>query len=117
MTDVLVPMIGAKIDLQSANSPARSPSLFPSRGGKPLADIKKSWAVICRNAGQADLRIHDLRRGFASLLASSGLGLPSIGALLGHSRADTTHRYVHLADDPLRQATAKVGQMIKNAGG
>ena len=35
-----------------------------------------------------------------------------IGALLGHTQPQTTHRYAHLFDDPLRQATERVGAIL-----
>jgi site-specific recombinase XerD len=59
--------------------------------------------------------MRDLRHTYASMLVSSGLSLPVIGALLGHSQAATTHRYAHLADDPLRAATEKVGKLVTDA--
>src|SRR5262249_39557175 len=40
-----------------------------------------------------NLRLHDLRHAFASVAASSGMGLPIIGKLLGHTQAATTARY------------------------
>jgi hypothetical protein len=46
------------------------------------------------------------------VLASSGLSLPIIGALLGHTQPATTARYAHLLDDPLRQAAERVGAVI-----
>ena len=66
------------------------------------------------------MRIHDLRHTFASIAVSSGLSLPIIGRLLGHTQAATTHRYAHLADDPLRAATERVGAIVdagKRPGG
>ena len=45
-------------------------------------------------------------------LASSGLGLPVIGALLGHTTAQTTLRYSHLMDDPLRAATERASAVL-----
>ncbi len=80
--------------------------------------IKAAWPAICRAAGLAGpdgkptVRIHDLRHTYASILASSGLSLPIIGALLGHSQAATTQRYAHLLDDPLRAATERVGALV-----
>jgi hypothetical protein len=50
------------------------------------------------------------------MLASSGLSLPVIGALLGHTQASTTQRYAHLFDDPLRAATERVGVIVTAAG-
>ena len=52
------------------------------------------------------------RHTYASLLASAGFSLPMIGALLGHTQPQTTARYAHLFDDPLRQATERVGAII-----
>ena len=59
--------------------------------------------------------MHDLRHTYASVLASAGLSLPIIGALLGHTQPQTTARYAHLLDDPLRAATERVGAIV--AGG
>jgi hypothetical protein len=36
-----------------------------------------------------------------------------IGALLGHTQAQTTNRYAHLLDDPLRAATERAGAVIQ----
>jgi integrase len=88
------------------------PYLFPSTGGKPLGDIKHFWASVCSKAKISDARVHDLRHTYASILASSGLSLPIIGALLGHTQAATTARYAHLLDDPLRAATERAGSVI-----
>jgi site-specific recombinase XerD len=43
------------------------------------------------------------------------LGLPIIGKLLGHTQAQTTARYAHLADDPLRAASNAIGASIAAA--
>ena len=86
--------------------------LFPGRFRGHRVELKMDWAAVCRSARLKDLRIHDLRHSFASLLAGSGHSLPIIGALLGHSQAATTARYSHLADDPLRKATQIAGNLI-----
>lgn len=67
-------------------------------------------------AGLTDVRVHDLRHTYASVLASAGLSLPVIGALLGHTQTSTTARYAHLIDDTLRAATERAGALIGNAG-
>jgi integrase len=90
--------------------------VFPGRDGRGYrVDLKKPWSSICRQAGIDGLRLHDLRHSYASTLASAGLSLPIIGALLGHSQAATTQRYSHLIDEALRKATAKVGDVITSA--
>lgn len=95
--------------------------LFPGKDGKPITDIKHFWVAVTRKANIVGVRIHDLRHTYASVLASSGLSLPIIGALLGHTQAATTQRYAHLMDDPLRAATERAEAIIaggrKPAGG
>ena len=66
--------------------------------------------------GLMDARPYDLRHTFASVGAGGGLSLAIIGRLLGHTQHRTTMRYAHLADDPLREATAKIGSVIAGAG-
>ncbi len=91
--------------------------VFPGRlSGKPLRDLHRAWKAICKEAKIEDLRMHDLRHSYASFLASAGLSLPVIGALLGHARPSTTARYAHLFDDPLREATERVGAIVEAAG-
>lgn len=72
--------------------------------GQPIICIKKFWHEVRTSANLPDVRLHDLRHTFASHLVSSGVSLPIIGRLLGHSQPQTTQRYAHLADDPLREA-------------
>lgn len=66
-------------------------------------------------AALAETRIHDLRHAFASVGAASGMGLPIIGKMLGHSQPATTARYAHLASDPVKAAAAAVAGKIADA--
>jgi integrase len=77
-----------------------------------LAQIRVAWEEVKREARIEDLRVHDLRHFHASLLASMGLSLPVIGALLGHASQSTTQRYAHLVDEALREASEKVGALV-----
>jgi integrase len=104
--------------------------VFPGRSDGHRQEIKRAWRDVCFAAGivitkvekdtrgrertivQPSARIHDLRHTYASVLASAGLSLPIIGALLGHSQPATTARYAHLLDDPLRQATERAGAIV-----
>ena len=109
---------------------------------QPQREVRRCWIAVCAKAGlgeqveqrdsagkvvmdkhgkpvmawETDVRLHDLRHSYASILASSGLSLPIIGALLGHTQAATTARYAHLLDDPLRAATERVGAIVTGAG-
>jgi integrase len=86
--------------------------LFPARGGGHRPHINAAWIRARKAAKLPGLRLHDLRHSFASIGASSGLSLPVIGALLGHSTPVTTHRYSHLFDDVQRAATERIGAVI-----
>jgi integrase len=92
--------------------------LFPGQiKGEPFRQIRSAWHWVRDEAGLgADARCYDLRHSFASLGAGRGMSLPIIGKLLGHTQPRTTQRYAHLADDPLREATNKIGAVIANAG-
>jgi integrase len=92
--------------------------VFPGRGDRDhLGDFWHSWRKLCKAAGLENFRLHDLRHSYASQLASGGASLPLIGALLGHTQPQTTARYSHLFDDPLRKATEQVGAIIESAAG
>jgi integrase len=90
-------------------------SLNRSLGRMPTCDECRATASatgIGLPTGLSDLRIHDLRHAFASVAASSGMGLPIIGKMLGHAQPSTTQRYAHLAPDPVRAAAASVAAKI-----
>ena len=91
----------------------RCTHVFPTSNGRPMQDLKRPWAWLKQAAGLPDLRIHDLRHSFASVLVSSGETLETIGKLLGHSQYQTTLRYAHLMDDPMRRAANRFSEQVK----
>ena len=80
--------------------------------GAHLVNLEKPWRRIRAKAGLEDVRLHDLRHSFASIAAAEGLSLHQIGGLLGHTQAQTTKRYAHLADEELKLANEGVGAKI-----
>jgi integrase len=83
-----------------------------------LVNLQKPWRRIRKLAGLEEVRIHDLRHSFASVAAvTGGASLSMIGKLLGHTQPQTTARYTHLADDPLRKLNDTVGNAIGHALG
>jgi integrase len=87
--------------------------VFPGRNpDRPIPEFKDEWPVIRDMADLSDVRAHDLRHSFASVLASKGASLPMIGALLGHTNPATTARYTHLFSDPLRVLADEVGHVV-----
>ena len=87
--------------------------MIPGRKGRPTPiGLPHIWQRLREKAGLPGVRIHDLRHSFASSAAQAGISLPFIGALLGHREVATTNRYVHLMNDPLKQAADMVGGKI-----
>jgi integrase len=108
-----VPLSQAACQLLAAmKQQADSEWLFPARFTPHRLDLDDAWGVLRKTARIPDVRLHDLRHTYASVLASSGLSLPIIGQLLGHTTAQTTLRYSHLLDDPLRAATERASAVI-----
>ncbi len=62
------------------------------------------WAGIREEAGLPGLRIHDCRHTWDSQGVMNGVGLTTVGRLLGHRRRETTAIYAHLDDGALRAA-------------
>jgi integrase len=99
---------------------ANNAHVFPGEGrgdrkGEHRVSLTDAWAWVRQRAKVPDVRLHDLRHSYASIAVSSGLSLPTIGALLGHSQTQTTARYAHLLDDPLRAASDATGATIAAA--
>ncbi len=91
--------------------PRDSELVFPGLGG-----LTRAWYSIREAAGLEGVRIHDLRHSAASILASKGLSLPLIGAVLGHTQVQTTLRYSHLANHALQEAVDSIGDEVASAG-
>ncbi|MCH5277221.1 MAG: site-specific integrase [Desulfovibrionaceae bacterium] len=108
-----IPLSDAALSVLEAMPRTDSPWLFPSpRGVKPLSDLFLFWKSLRRSLGLADVRIHDLRHTFASLLVNAGHSLYEVQKLLGHSDPRTTMRYAHLGRDSLMAAAQAVGSWL-----
>ena len=75
------------------------------------------WIGIREQAGLSGLRIHDCRHTWASQGVMNGVGLATIGRLLGHRQRETTAIYAHLDDGALRDAAAQAAAVIARAMG
>ena len=94
--------------------PKGNPWLFPGdTAGQPVKEVRRFWIQIQKQVKLPGVRIHDLRHTFASLLVSGGASLEMIGKLLGHSQMQTTQRYAHLMDSPLRAGVDAVASMFR----
>jgi integrase len=89
--------------------------VFPGKSGARPIELDTSWKRVREQAGLEDVRLHDLRHTYASTGVNGGASLPMIGALLGHTRVETTRRYAHLSNDPLRKASEQIGSKLAAA--
>ena len=81
---------------------------FPSpcrRGPISSMTFQNFWWRIREEAGLADTRLHDLRHTYASTAIMRGENVTTIGRLLGHNDPDTTHKYAHLFNRSVREAS------------
>jgi integrase len=95
--------------------------------GQHWVNLRKVWVRLCQAAaiepvtlpkGKLEhMRLHDLRHSYASVVAAGGASLLMIGKLLGHTNPQTTNRYAHLVDDPLKLHNNKAGQQFAAALG
>ena len=69
---------------------------------------QKKWRKICEDAGLADLRFHDLRKTFGSMLAQNGISTAVTQKLLEHSSPDLTNKVYTNVDPALRHAVEQL---------
>lgn len=85
MTGVLVYYVTLKVPLQSPR-----------------------WRKICQEAGLSDLKFHDLRKTFGSLLAQNGISTAVTQKLLEHSSPNLTNKVYLNVDPVLRHAVEQL---------
>jgi len=83
-----------------------------SRTGRPLKNVHKVWDGIRTKSELKDLRIHDLRHTYASMLAQQGFSLIIIKEQLGHREISTSLRYTHLTQASLFDAPNSASRLI-----
>lgn len=73
------------------------------------------WVRIRDETGLAGLRIHDCQHPWASQDAMNGVGLTTVGRLLGHRQRETAAIYAHLDDGALKDAAGQLAVVIARA--
>jgi len=68
----------------------------------------KRWKRICDSAGLADLKFHDLRKTFGSMLAQNGISTAVTQKLLEHSSPNLTNKVYTNIDPVLRHAVEQL---------
>jgi len=68
----------------------------------------RKWRKVCKDAGLTDLKFHDLRKTFGSLLAQNGVSTAVTQKLLEHSSPNLTNKVYTNVDPVLRQAVEQL---------
>jgi len=68
----------------------------------------RKWRKVCKKADLADLKFHDLRKTFCSLLAQNGVSTSVTQRLLEHSSPNLTNKVYTNVDPVLRSAVEQL---------
>jgi len=84
--------------------------VFTWKGGRKLDQhIREAMVSIARSVGiRKKVNIHTFRHSFATHLLSEGSDIITVSHLCGHRDIETTRKYLHLVEDNLKQAIAKL---------
>lgn len=80
--------------------------------GGQFKTIKESWDMARKAIGKPQLRLHDLRHTFASLLVMNGTDIYTISKMLGHSSIEMSKRYAHLMPSHHSQQAKKLDSIV-----
>ena len=85
-----------------------APVFFNPKTRERYQSFYAAWHRARDRAGLPDVRFHDLRHTFASLLINEGVSLYEVQRLLGHHHITMTERYAHLLPDTLAERVERV---------
>lgn len=85
------------------------------RTKKPYTCFHHAFDRVRIDADLPNVRIHDLRHTFASLLVNNGATIYEVQKLLGHHHISMTERYAHLFPNTLADRVEIIAQSIKFA--
>lgn len=79
-------------------------------GDTPLTDntIRRAFNRYCEIAGVKQIRIHDLRHSFVSMLIHLGANLTVVADLIGDTLAQVTKTYAHLYEEDKQKILSKI---------
>ena len=95
--------------------PRRDKWVFSSprkQGPASSVTFHNFWHRIREEAGIVDARLHDCRHTYASIAIMAGESVTTTARLLGHNDAQTTLKYAHLSDRPVREAADTLAAIL-----
>ena len=98
----------SSFDLSSIDN---DPLFTNLNSGRPYKCIQTAWMYAKRSCGKEQVRIHDLRHTFASVLINNGATIYEVQRLLGHSSVNVTQRYAHLLPNKLCETADLISRL------
>jgi len=89
--------------------------LFPSATDTPFRDrnlLRRNVWPVCTTLGIPRFGWHSLRHTFSTYNGNSGVAMPVLQGLLGHSSVQTTMLYTHPLEDAKRQAVENLSRFL-----
>ena len=88
--------------------------VFTARDDVPVTYrwVRKVFLAVASAAGLADVRLHDLRRGYMTAAAAAGVGTHVLRDLLGHKTTAMADRYIRTVGNPVRDAREHVSAAV-----
>lgn len=103
--------------LEGVQTPRPGRVFSPMRQSHRGISLDFFWQSVRRAADLEDVRIHDLRHNYASTAIKEGVGLKTVGTLLGHRIPETTLKYIHYDDDAMQGAAEAVCEAFSRKRG
>jgi integrase len=80
--------------------------------GRPMKNIRRSWANACRVAGMHGRLLHDFRRTAVRNLIRAGVQQPIAMKITGHKTDSIFRRYLIVDEELLAEATGAVAEYL-----
>ena len=102
--------------LKAASAKSKSKYVFPAitTDAKHHTGLTR-WLQKISAKEVPGITSHGLRHSFSSTAEDLGYSLPTIKALVGHSRASVTEGYIHKIDSALLAAADRIARHIDDA--
>lgn len=106
-----------KLLAQRLDKSGNSPYMFPSKKdpSRPMGNIANTHNRTVKRAGSEWFRLYDLRHTFATRAVQSGMDLPTLAGILGHSKLHMILRYAHPTPEHKRQAISRLEQYVSES--
>jgi integrase len=76
--------------------------------GQSMAEMKRSFATACKQAGIEGFTFHDLRHTFNTNAYRAGVPIPTIMKITGHKSIAMFRRYTTISAEDLKEAVGKL---------